>query len=657
MVDLQKLKEKVIVLDLETSSFYPGTNDAVNIRTNFEDYVKYAKVKWFGAYSYATGEIIADVVQGNEQNIKSFIAKHDIIVGFNVEEFDVPILYNNNLMPTDKRFLIVDNMVILGDRTFMKKDGQSFKGRGELMGLDFENNSLRAMASAMKLETQKGDIDYTVFYKDTWNQEEFEEISKYLESDVMATKQMFDKLWDFWFIFTEFLPAKHVENLSWIRNSIASLTYKCACHALGVEDTYSDKREKAKEEMGGRVIEPKYEEAKGVWYIDYASLYPHMFTMFNLFAENKTGFGWNGNEMFKTKGYYNVTEHHPLAKYVAEKLQLRIAIKHYLKQEDKTDIPEVLMPFFVGTTIELGIEYLKNLAYALKILLNSLYGAVRSPIFEQIHKPNAGWDCCWLGQQVQMHTEKRLTEMGFETIAGDTDSLFVIPKIPEGHKKEYVVECLTKIVDEIKANVPFPVDTYSIEIENYLDYIMWPFSEQPVKDDNGENKKIGNRLVKERRAKKKNYVYIYREKGKSKIKIMGLPIIKNNATSLGPLILEEVLKPLMLERTTAKFSKEFMEATLARYLAKPECLEMLAVEYKVKAATAYKLPGQIQRQISEGYFNGQEGVISLIKNKKVGSAGKGQKYATVDEVLKAGLTVDDLDLTKVKNELEAFVEY
>lgn len=665
MNNLEHIKKKILVLDLETSSFYPGTETPVDIRTNFDDYIKYAKVKWFGAYSYQYDKKIIEVVQGNESKIKTFIAEHDIIVGFNCDEFDIPILYNNDLMPTDKKFLIVDNLVILGSRNFKKHDGLSFKGRGELMGLDFESNSLRSMAQAMKLETQKGDIDYTIFFKDEWTEEEYNQIATYLESDVMATKQMFDKMWEFWFIFTEFLPTKHVENLSWIRNSIASLTYKAACHELKLEETYEEASKEPKEEMGGRVIEPKYEEARGVWYVDWASLYPHMQSMFNLFAESKLledakkvipiQYG-----IFKTKGSYDIINWHPLSKYVAEKLELRIAIKNYLKQEDKTLIPDILQPFFIGKTQEQAEKYLKELTYALKIFLNSLYGASRSPIFEKIHTPNIGWDTCYLGQQVHQLTEKMMDEFGFETIAGDTDSLFLIHKI--GCSKAFVAKCLQLVVDKVKENAPFSIDTCSIEIEHYLEYIMWPFSEQDVLDEEGNPIKEGRRNKKERRGKKKNYMYIYEGKNGPEMKILGLAIIKNTATKLGPLIFEERFKPELLRDRKGKIDAITYRATLQEYLDRPDCLELLAREYKVKPASSYKAQANgepsnnIYAQISAGYFNGQEGVISLLKNTKCGKAGKGSKYATVQEVIEAKLTIKDIDLEKVENELEPFVQ-
>lgn len=650
-VSLEELKNKCIVIDVETCASY-SDGRPIDIRTCFEDYVERAEVKFFGCYSFKYNKYVCDQVEGNEQRIRDFINEHDTIVSFNGTEFDVPILYNNRLMPEDKRFLQVDLLQILGASTYITHNGLPFKNRGQLMGYKFKRNSLKAMAEAMKLETQKGSISYNIFFQDEYTDEERKNIIKYLESDVKATTQMYIKTFDFWSPFTKFISDKNIKNLSWIRSSIASLTYKAACHTLDVEETYAEKPEKAKEEMGGRVIEPKYEEARDVWYVDFTSLYPHIYTMFNLFSEvsedeRATLFNcqltsdaydkiWHGNDVFEVKGYYDISKHHPLAEDVAEKLKTRIK----LKKEDPNN----------------------PMTYAIKIFLNSLYGAQRSAVFEQIHTPNGGWDCCWLGQQIQKLTEDMMTEFGFETIAGDTDSIFV--KLMKGLKiendyteEEYVRDCLAKVVQKIKDNVPFPCDTFNIDIEHYVDYIMWSFSMQPIQDVNGINlKNEKGRLIKEYKGKKKNYVYMYKKGDELKLKIMGLPIIKDNATALGQKMLKDVIRPTILSEKTAKFSKETINKWLASYLDDLENLNLLSVEYKVKPAASYKKDSQIQCQISNGYFQGQSGVIRLIKNKKYGNAGKTAKYCTVDEVIEQGLTIDDMDLTKITNELLPFVE-
>jgi hypothetical protein len=112
-----------------------------------------------------------------------------------------------------------------------------------------------------------------------------------------------------------------------------------------------------------------------------------------------------------------------------------------------------------------------------------------------------------------------------------------------------------------------------------------------------------------------------------------------------------------------KFSQEFISTTIANYLKNKEILTLLAREFKIKPYDSYKIPkgktepSSIHAQISKGYFNGDSGVISLIKNKKIGNAGKGMKYCTVEQAIEAKLTIEDLDLVKLHNELEAFVQY
>ena len=76
---LERLKKSVLVFDLETSSHY-SNGKPVDIFSQFEEYVKRAKAKWFGAYSYKYDIYITDEVIGNEKKIKDFIAEHDILI-------------------------------------------------------------------------------------------------------------------------------------------------------------------------------------------------------------------------------------------------------------------------------------------------------------------------------------------------------------------------------------------------------------------------------------------------------------------------------------------------------------------------------------------------------------------------------------------------
>lgn len=659
-MNLKGLLDKSLVFDIETSAKYPDGRE-VNINSNFDDYLNLAVCKWIGIYSFRDNKEYYLEVSKDRQKIVDLLDSHDTFIGFNSEEFDYPILVNNGLINSEKWVRHIDCMKILGSSKFLDKKGNKYKDRGSLMGYKFKKNSLECMAETMELEFQKSTIDYKIFQKNEYTEEEKKEIIKYLKNDVLATKGLFDKLFDYWKPFTDMLDWKDVSNFSWIRSSIASLIYKSACYGIGLEATYSDSRDKIKEEMGGNVLEPKYEEAENVWYIDFGSLYPHIFCMFNLFAEvdKDTKGAWHGNDLFQVKGYYDVSYEHPLSTVVKKKLKQRMDLK-------KSD-PESPM------------------VYTLKIWLNGLYGIVRSSIFEKVHTPNAGWDCCWLGQQLQKFVQDELEKKGYESIYGDTDSLFIKCNDKKHNDKDYITNCLKSIIQKIFDNVPFPVDTFDMGIEKYVDYILFPFSDEPVLDEetrkilnkditndyeitkedgkkvireksSGKIVKKGRSWIKHRTGKKKNYFYLYQNDGEMKYEIVGLPIKKDNATPLGLKIFNDVLKPKILEQKRGKFDKEFIDDQINEYLKYEEIMKLCAVEFNVKSFKSYKVEGALQAQISKEYFGGGEGVISLIKNKKVGKVGKGNKYCTVEEAIRNQLTAKDLVLEKVYNELEPFIK-
>jgi len=624
---LKNIKQKCLIIDIETWAEDKNGNE-ISINSKHDKYISYAKVKWFGAYSYKTDEIYLLHGLYDFNKIKELLATHNIIIGFNSEEFDFPILVNNGLISSNQKYIQVDCMQILGKSNFRNKAGYLYKNRGTLMDYKFKNNSLKAMAKEMECSVSKLNLDYHIFKRNKWTEDETKQIKEYLKNDIITTSELFDKLWEFWKPFTDMLDYKFVENLSWIRNSIASLTYKCACSIIGVEPTYSENKSKI-EEMGGRVIMPKYEEAKGVWYIDYTSLYPHIMCMFNLLSENQALYidnTWNGNDVFKVKGKYLQKTEHPLNRHIKDILKERDRIK-----KEDPDNP---------------------MKQTYKIFVNSLYGAVRSPIFEKVHTPNAGWDTCWLGQQISELTENMMNKFGFEAIYGDTDSLMLIAKDEKYNNREYIQGCLKKVIKKINENVLFPVDTFDIKIENYLDYIMFPFSKQPIQDENGNNIKEKNKLVKVRKGKKKNYLYIVDDE----ITLTGLPIKKDNATHLGIEIYEKELKPLILKNKSAKFDRKFIENIINNYLKKDGIMQLISREFKVKPYNSYKnSTSQLQAQISYHYFNNQAGSINLIKNKKIGKVGRGDLYCTVQEAIDNNLNAKDLCLEKLWNELEPFI--
>lgn len=176
---------------------------------------------------------------------------------------------------------------------------------------------------------------------------------------------------------------------------------------------------------------------------------------------------------------------------------------------------------------------------------------------------------------------------------------------------------------------------FELKFEHKIDYIMF------VKDDD--------------KTLKKNYVYIWSDnKGDKHIEVMGLPIIKSTATELGRLILEKHIKPRMLKELKGKFEKAWIMQLIKAELK--DNISLMAQEYRCQAYADYSLKGKqsIWAQISKAYLEERGGYIKLIKNNVVGKVGNKDKYCTIEEAKKANLQENELDLTKVMNELKPF---
>jgi hypothetical protein len=648
--EIRNMIKESLCFDIETSS-HDEQGRPINIKKDFDLYVERAQVKWIGFYSFKYDKYYEIKAKGNEQLIKNFFADHSNLIGFNSEEFDYPVCYNNGLIP-DKFFNQIDVGKILGTNKFL-----GHKMRMNYMGVKSDGNSLKAMAKAFDLETQKGDIDYSIFFKEQWNAEEEDDIKKYLRADVEVTKQLFDKLVNFWkFPFTNWLYEEDVLNWSWIKASIASLTYKAACKIKCATPTYGKPTDE-KDTMGGRAISPPKEEEWDLDYLDEASKYPHTFAEFGLFNEANVedwtedeiktavedGVLWHGDDLFECRGYYFINEQHALGLDVIKKLKTRFDIKARLKTE--LDMPEAER------------KQLTALQYAIKIFLNALYGCVRSPIFEQVHSINAGYDCCWIGQQIHEYVEKYFLARGYEARGGFTDSWFFKDMLDSKRTKEGVIETANECMKEIKKHMPFPADTHIIGYECHMDYVMFHYDS------------------KEKRYKKNNYCYITGSGENRYVKIVGFPIKKSNATKLGKIIYKKHLEPMILEKNHAKFDSSLLvtivdlEIKMEDMVVTYDCKPANSYKPRIDKKTGFEVPSSnIYAQVSRGYTDGLGGVVKLVKNRKVGQVGNALTrlaegkplgkahwyYGTVEECSEAGVTIQDLDRSKIYNELAPF---
>jgi len=540
-----------IVFDLETDSKYPEE----------------ANLKWFGAYSYKHKKyFICDY--NDSARISQLMSDHRITIGFNNKTFDNPIMLR---MGYDVKYKIIfDCYRVLWNPETRKPNRLGIIQLEDGTHLDsiLKSKKLRDVAKALDIPSAKGDIDYKIFRKDSWTDEEIKEIEHYLFKDIEVTRLIFEFLITYFDPFKKLLPKAEVKKFNHVRSSTGSFAYSAICHAIDKTADYPEFEERKKQNKyeGGYVLEPVREYSENVLYLDFASLYPHIMMMCNLFSVSSDG--WNGDGFFETFGTYNNIEWGKTEQ----------VIKNFYDERNR-------------------LKKEKNpLQLAYKIVINTVYGDASKPIFLNLFNPTIAKDTTFIGRQIIKYAIQTFKTNGLNVIAADTDSCFVEV---DNTSKQFVVDIADKITETIKSHVPFPVDTFKFKIDAEIDKIWFP------------------------KQKKKHYAYLTSDK---KFKVTGLDFIKGDATLLGQKM-HKYLKPIIEQREDCKFDKSYLSELAMGFIK--EDISLVGRIYRVKSLDEYKTTSSIQAQISEKFG---EGEYLMIPNLKIRDVGKSKLYCSADKV-------------------------
>lgn len=565
-----------------------------------------AKLKYFGGYSYITGKRY--YIKGDDERaietIKDIVRNHGVFVGFNQKNYDVAVLNKYGVYFQYK--VQVDLWEIISEARIEKdKNGNNIrtggKGRGLYMGLNLNSWSLANVIKNLELGELKMDFDYSVLEKSCgeWTKEEEQYIVDYLAQDITITKRLFEYTNNFFYAFTEMLSEENVMRFTYLTSSIASLAYKIICHEADIPETYSDNNE-GFNYVGGYVREPIQEKYVGeILCLDFKSLYPSIFRGFNLFspATKDDKHAFTGNEVFTIKGQYKTDELGDVEKVVADLYARR---QEYKKVGD-------------------------NREYLIKIIINSLYGITAKPVFEQVYSRHGGEDCTAIGRQMIKHTAKVFDQAGYEVLYGDTDSVYIA--IGEGTKED-ALELAEQTSEFFKANMPFPHEDFGLGLD-YEIKAMFFFSDG-----------MGG-------FKKKNYVYITKD---DELKIMGLPIIKSNASKIATKILYDHLEQHAIDNLDIKFKEGYIKELI--YFELEKDISLGCQTYKVRDLESYNSENSLYAQISSEYG---AGVHELVTNNRFG-VGQAKKYCTIKEFKDKGGNVRDINLDTALRNLEPFIQ-
>lgn len=581
----------VLIFDIETYSPYDISN--------FSRYVATANLKWFGAYSYKHKQFYYYTHEERDK-IQKLIDEHRVIAGFNSKSFDIPIMINNAYNLDYK--IRIDLLRVLWDPdNRVPVRSNIMKVGGKILKDFIPDYKLKTIGETLGLSVPKGDLDYTIFEKTRWDDNEINKILEYLHADIVLTKELFEYLYKEFEPLKDFMSELDQKKYNWMRTSTGSYTYKVVCHETGLEEKYPEGFVEHEKYEGGFVALPTQDEARGKLYaLDFTSAYPHAFMMGNLYSNNcnccEDEEKWSGNKLFPVNG-----------KYCQKQMgKIETTIKNLFLQR---------------------LEYKENKdprEYAVKIIINTLYGISGSPTFMSLYNTITASDCTLIARQMIKHARKLFDEAGYNLLYTDTDSVYLEDVYND---KDKLLKVRDQIVEDIKDGLPFPQDTFGMSIDEEMK-AMWFFKG-----------KLGE-------YSKKFYAYLTND---NKLKLKGVPLIKSTCSKVSQEVYN-ILKPLMIEREDIKFDREFIKEKVFEVLR--EDMSLAAKLYKTKSLSSYSSPTCLQAQISSELGIGNHW---LIPNYKIG-VGKGMKrYATLEQA--KDLEVEDLFLDTIfDTELSIFIK-
>jgi len=564
-------RPKILVLDIET-------DNKLDIDT--------AKVVACGFYSYVYPKDY--LMTGDIVEMQQIIDRHTHLIGYNIREFDLPILKNNGVESYGK--VVVDLY-----------KGITARGRKEVMKLkDLPDNKLDTLVAYLKLGN-KIPFDFKILEKSVRTAAETRQLGEYLHNDILITRKLYDWWCDWAAPFEPYVSEENRWRKTYLTCSVASYAYKAICYATNREEDYLDEDEKVPEDtFEGGFVSADQEKARGkILLYDFASLYPHNFFQGNLFSPVTPEYK---GPVFKKNDFYpDLT-----GVYKADKMgDVETALKRFYRERVKFKIAK------------------DSREYALKIVLNSSYGAGTCRTFKSIYNPTIGPDTTYIGRQNIKYMRKLFQEKGFILLYSDTDSLYI--QLPEGKTQEEADQIVRDGIAEIKKWLPFPSDTFKMSLETPIKYFQCFWGSD-------------NKLL------KKLYLFVT---DKNEIVIKGLPFIKSNATILARRVFDRI-KPEIISTLHCFFSESYIEKLIREEVEKD--FMVAAKTFTVKAPGKYKIPTQLDCQIAQRYGAGK---ILLIKNKLIG-VGKDVRYCTIEEA--KCLKFDDLDLSTTREELHFFIK-
>ena len=515
-------KLKIFSIDIETSADGKKLYSLSIYSKDFERKLIVYNKKILGAENFETEE-------GLLEKFKDIILNEDpdILTGWNVIDFDLDFL--------EKKFKENRIQFNLGrdgkackiklESNFFRTSKCDFNGRLVLDAIDMIKGSF------INLEDYKLSTAAHHFLKEKkliGDYNKHEEIEKFYKND---PKKLLDyNLKDAKLVLDIIEKSKvldltiHRSNLTGmpldrVNASIASFDslYLRKLKEKGYAAPSSVFKNKESKIKGGYVMESKPGIYDNIIILDFKSLYPSIMRTFYI---------------------------DPLA-FVGKKKGKDLIIAPN-KAAFKRD--EALLPEIINSLMKEREKVKKQkdelTSYAIKILLNSMFGVMANPSFRffNIDMANA---ITHFGQFLIKLTAEKIEEKGYEVIYSDTDSVFIKSKLDDYKEAEKLGERLTKEIniffDEFIKNTYKTPNHLELEFEKVFKMFLMP-------------KVRGSEA-----GAKKRYVGLRVVDGKEKLEFTGMESRRRDWTDLAKKFQQELLDRIFHKKEVSNFIKDFVK--------------------------------------------------------------------------------------------------
>lgn len=422
-------KFKVLYFDIETDDRGLGIDIGRDQIISFAGYDPISDKTYYKSTNNERGLLKA---------ILKLFSLYDVVIGWNSDDFDLPYIKSR----ASRHGLENDLYYLMGiQKMDLMRKFQETYGRDTDMVKKFRSFKLNDVANHF-LGTGK------IERGSTWEMfvNEPEKLKAYNINDVRLLSQLEDKtgIVDLSIIKAHICGARLNEKTS---GRVLDQYIVRAANARGVH--YKTVLRNVVDEaetfeggyVGGHVFTPKLGKHTNIHLFDFSSLYPSIIRTFNISPETFLG-PWNSG-LIEEEGdgpFNRVTSPEPLGsnigtptnvKYAGERgvipslIHELVVIRNKMRKEE--------MPKLEPNSFE--YQNLDKKQYVYKILANAMYGIIGAPFF-RYYSSQMAESITRSGHFLTKEASRWCKERGWETIYGDTDSIFV--KVDDGTPPEEI---------------------------------------------------------------------------------------------------------------------------------------------------------------------------------------------------------------------------